>query len=746
MSASPADPTPDRARPTGRASVLIGFFVLLTLISALYGAGVKPLLKAGGIIALHSDSADAKKWLHEGLGVSSPDVVAIFSSDPSEELSALDTDFYDEIEPVLEALADDPTVESVTSYFDSGLVSMVSEDESQTVVFIALKGDDSAKSRALPKLRETLAGSSLKVQLGGALPAEAFAQETAFRDLARGELIAAPIIVLLLFYFFRGVTATLLPVAIAGFAIPTTLAGLRALTHMMDVSVFALNVASIIGIGLAVDYSLLVVTRFREEIASGLGIEAALARTMKTAGHAILVSGLTVAASLAGLIVFPIMVLKSIAVSGIMVVGFAMLGALVLLPALLVHFGHHLVARQAHVASPMARQLRIFAQWVMGWPISLTIVTTLFLLTLGSPALRMKSAMPDSKIFTPGAEVRVVDEVLESKQGGFGNQPLTPILVAARSKSDFQAPGEAEKLIAYVQALKALPGVDRVESPFASGALSHPEDAPRLLADPGGLSSEEQDFLKDTLRGDLALIYVYAEAAWRSNEAGELVGSIRAVPTSDLVVRVGGPTAENYDGRQALSDYLPTVFWIIVATNIVILFLAFGSVVIPFKAIAMNVVSVAASFGALVWIFQDGHLRSLLRFETQSGIEVTVPVVLLAVVFGLSMDYEIFMLSRIKEEFDKSGDNTSSVAIGLEHTSSIITRAALLLIAVVGAFAFGEFIFVKEIGVGLVVAIFLDATIVRCVLVPSTMKLLGNLNWWSPAWLKRLWNPSFRGL
>lgn len=743
MSASPVRPNADRSQYGRQATWAIAFFVVLALAAALYGAGVKPLLKAGGIIALHSESAEAKQWLHDALGVSSPDVIAIFSSD---ELSALDTDFYDELEPVLEALAEDETVESVSSYFDSGLLSMISEDEKSTVVFIALRGDDSDKARALPKLHETLSAAPMTVRLGGPLAAESFAQETAFKDLARGELIAAPIIVLLLFYFFRGITATLLPVAIAAFAIPTTLAGLRVLSHFMDVSVFALNVASIVGIGLSVDYALLVVTRFREEIGRGSDVDAALERTRKTAGLAILVSGCTVAVSLAALIVFPIMVLRSIAVSGIMVVGFAMVGALVLLPALLARFGHRVVAKQAHVTTPMARQLRIFAHWVMRWPVTLTIVTTVFLLALGWPALRMKSAMPDSKIFTPGAEVRVVDEILEDRQTGFGKQPLTPIFVAVRSRTDFTAPGEIEKLIAYVKALKSTPGVERVESPFASGELSHPEDAPRLLADPSRLSDEEQDFLKDTLRGDLALVYVYAEAPWRSNEAGELVGSLREVPASDLSVRIGGPTAENYDGRRTLQAYLPTVFWIIVATNIAILFLAFGSVVIPFKAIAMNVVSVAASFGALVWIFQDGHLRQLLHFETQSGIEVTVPVVLLAVVFGLSMDYEIFMLSRIKEEFDKSGDNSASVAIGLEHTSSIITRAALLLIAVVGAFAFGEFIFVKEIGVGLVVAIFLDATIVRCVLVPSTMKLLGSFNWWAPAFIRRVWNPSFKDL
>jgi RND superfamily putative drug exporter len=743
----PTEPTSDGVRPSSillrRATGVIAFFTILTVVAALYGAGVKPLLKAGGIIALHSESAEAKEWLHEGLGVSAPDVIAIVSSD---ELSALDPFFYDEIEPLLDELGEEESVESVTSFFDTALVSMVSEDQKKTVLFIALRGDDSAKARALPRLREIVARSPLDVKLGGPLPAEAFAQETAFRDLARGELIAAPIIVFLLFYFFRGVTATLLPVAIAAFAIPTTLAGLRVLTHFLDVSVFALNVASIIGIGLAVDYSLLIVTRFREELARGDALETALERTRRTAGHAILVSGFTVAVSLAGLLAFPIMVLRTIAISGIMVVGFAMVGALVLLPALLAHFGHRLAPRPGQLESPMARQLRVFAQWVMRWPVILTIATTLVLLALGSPALRMKSAMPDARIFKPGSEVRVVEEILDAEEGGFGQQPLTPIMVAVRAEPDFSAPGEIRKLVAYVDALEKVDGVDRVESPFASGDLADPEKAPGLVADPSDLSSAERDFLDDTLKGDLALVYVYAEAPWRSNEAGALVARLREVSTGGLEVRIGGPTAENYDGRETLFDYLPTVFWIIVVTNIIVLFLAFGSVVLPFKAIAMNVVSVAASFGALVWIFQDGHLRGLLGFETQGGIEVTVPVVLLAVVFGLSMDYEIFMLSRIKEEFDQSRDNTSSVAIGLEHTSSIITRAALLLIAVVGAFAFGDFIFVKEIGVGLAVAIFLDATIVRCVLVPSTMQLLGDLNWWSPAWLKRIWNPSFKGL
>lgn len=744
MSDSPDRPESDRSKHGAAANSVIAFFLLLTLVSVFYGIGVQPLLKAGGIIAIDSDSAQAKQWLREGLGVSSPDLIVTFTS---EELFVPDFEYYDEIEPLLDTLAEDEAVESVSSYFDTALLSMVSEDERSSVAFVSLGGDDSDKIRALGRLREKLEGSPMTVRIGGPVAVEAQAQESAFRDLGRGELIAAPIIVLLLFYFFRGITATLLPVAIAAFAIPTTLAGLRVMTHFMEVSVFALNVASIIGIGLSVDYALLIVTRFREELGRGLAVDAALERTRKTAGIAILVSGVTVAASLAALIVFPIMVLKSIAVSGVMVVGFAMVGALVLLPALLARFGHRVAAGDAHRADPMARQLREFARWVMRWPVILMFVTTAFLLTLGVPALRMKSAMPDAKIFAPGTEVRVVDEILEDPVTGFGRQPLTPIMVAIRSRTDFaDSPSAITRLIDYAKSLKGLPGVERVESPFATGPLSKPEDAPGLVVDPSSLSDEERDFLTDTLRGDLALVYVYAEASWRSNEAGELVERLRGVPTGEFDVRVGGPTADNYDGRIALADHLPTVFWIIVATNILILFLAFGSVVLPFKAIAMNVVSVAASFGSLVWVFQDGHLTQILRFEPQNGIEITVPVVLLAVVFGLSMDYEIFMLSRIKEEFDRSGDNASSVALGLEHTSSIITRAALLLIVVVGAFAFGEFIFVKEIGTGLAVAIFLDATIVRCVLVPSTMKLMGDFNWWSPGWLRRIWNPNFENL
>jgi uncharacterized membrane protein YdfJ with MMPL/SSD domain len=727
----------------GRSLWALAGFAVLVLISSLYGAGVKPFLEAGGIISLDSDSAVAKAWLGNELGISSPDVVAILTS---EELSALDLEFYDVIEPVLDALVEEERVDRVTSYFDSGLISMVSEDERSAVLFISLRGSESEKTRVVPRLREILAEAPMQAQLGGPLLAEMYAQETAIRDLARGELIAAPIILLLLFSFFRGVTATLLPVAIAAFAIPTTLAGIRVLAHFMDVSVFALNVASIIGIGLSVDYALLIVTRFREELGRGLGVDAALERTRRTAGVAILVSGCTVAVSLASLIAFPIMVLKSVAVSGIMVVGFAMVGALILLPLLLARFGHRVTGVGAEASSAAARRLHDFAQWVMRWPVILTVVTTLFLLALGAPALRMKSAMPDARIFKPGAEVRVVDEILEDRGQGFGRQPLTPILVAARPQQDFPDAEAVRALIEYVGRLKSVPGVERVESPFARGSLADPESAPALVADPSRLGFEDRDFLADTLKPGLALIYVYAEAPWRSNEAAETVGRLREVSPGDLDVRVGGPTAENLDGRLALSANMPTVFWIIVATNVAILFLAFGSIVLPFKAIAMNVVSVVASFGALVWIFQDGNLQGLLHFEPQSGIEVTVPVILLAVVFGLSMDYEIFMLSRIKEEFDRSGDNTSSVATGLEHTSSIITRAALLLIAVVAAFAFGDFIFVKEIGVGLVVAIFLDATIVRCVLVPSTMKLLGRFNWWSPAWLRRIWDPKFEGL
>ncbi len=737
----PVSPAHDRpARSNLHARLMVGLFIGIGLLGAAYaayGLGVKSALKAGGLVDSGSDSTLARHWLHEALGVSQPDIVAVFSS---RSLNATDSEFADEIEPVLDALSADPDVESAISYFSTGELAMISLDESRAAVFISLRGDDTAKNAAFGRLRPLLQASELEVNLGGTLPAEAYAQETAFRDLEHAELIALPLVVGLLLLFFRGAVAALLPIAVALFAIPTALALLRLLTHVMDVSVFALNVASFIGIGLSIDYALLIVTRFREEIGHGKSTETALERTMQTAGRSILVSGVTVAASLAALLVFPLVILRSIGIAGILVVLLAMWGALVLLPNLLRLLGSRVGIKKPGSADPFGRRIHAFAEAVMRRPIVLTLLTVSLLIFLGAPILRMKSAMPDVHVFPPESEVRRVDEMLEARDG-FGKTPLTPILVAVRAPAPFKASGEIENLIQYTQSLNSLAGVNRVASPFAQGPLADPKNARAALEHPESLDSQERKFLEQSVHDELAVIYVYGKAPWRSNEAADLVEGIRALPSAGLEVRVGGPSAENFDGRAALLDRLPLAVGLLLVANLAILFLAFGSVVLPFKAVAMNIASLSASFGALVWIFQDGHLQRLLQFEPPGGIDVTVPVVLLAVTFGLSMDYEIFLLSRIKEEFDRTGDNASSVATGLEHTSSIISRAAILLIAVVAAFAFGELIFVKEIGVGMVIAIAIDATIVRCVLVPSTMQLLGNFNWWSPKALKRIWNP-----
>jgi RND superfamily putative drug exporter len=732
---SPENP---ESASTSRSRWIVGLFVAIAAISGLYGMGVKSELKAGGLVDERGESTYARQALHEALGVSQPDIVALFTSD---KFNATDSDYFDEIEPILDDLADDPSVESVHSFFDTGQLSMISHDGSRAAVFISLRGDDTQKSAALARVRSIAESSSLKVQLGGTLPAEVYAQTTAFEDLAQAELLVLPLIVVLLFLFFRGFTAMLLPIAVALFAIATSLAALRLLTHGMDVSVFALNIASFIGIGLAVDYSLLIVTRFREELGLGKSVEDAARRTMETAGRSILISGLTVAASLAALLIFPLVILRTIGISGILVVFCAMIGALVLLPELLRLCGTRVGSIDPRTPSRFGARMKAAARVFMKRPVSTTVLTMLGLALLGAPVLRMKSVMPDVQVFPIESEVRQVDNLLESKDG-FGGVSLIPIMLAVRAPAPYASGDRVAALIDYTNRLKKLPGIDRVLSPFGQGRLTDPKIAKEVLADPSKRTSDEAKLLDETLHGDLALIYAYGVEPWRSNAAADLIEQIRALPAPGLKVLVGGATAENLDGRSALIDGLPLATGILLATNIVVLFLAFGSVVLPFKAIAMNIVSLSASFGALVWIFQDGHLHHLLRFDPPGGIDVTVPVVLLAIVFGLSMDYEIFLLSRIKEEFDRSGDNRGSVALGLERTSSIITRAAVLLIAVVVGFAFGELIFVKEIGVGMAIAIAIDASIVRCILVPSTMELLGDLNWWAPKFLRRIWNPS----
>jgi uncharacterized membrane protein YdfJ with MMPL/SSD domain len=608
-------------------------------------------------------------------------------------------------------------VASSTTYWTAGPAAprFVSSDGRSTYAVLQLRGaDDDALMDAYtdlePALRDAPAG--LDVRLGGneAIASDVTSQVS--EDIARAEQISLPVVLVLLVVIFGGLTAASLPLAVGGLAILGAFTMLRVLSLATDVSVFAVNIVTMLGLGLAIDYALFVVSRFREEIRAGQGTEQALRTTMSTAGRTVAFSGLTVAISLASLLFFPQVFLRSMGFGGMAAVLVAMLGALTVLPALLAVLGPRVDsarlpflrrrAAPAPDAAPHGAWYRL-ARSVMRRPVVYVAVIVPVLLLAGLPFLRVEFAGVDHRALPAGTESRVVSETLLRDFPGGGTTTIDPVVSFRDGTVDDPA------LQAYVGRLAGLPGVSSAE----------------VTAEKDGT----------------ALVSVRHRYEGLSSEARGLVGEVREVPApTGAEVLVGGRAADLRDLLANLGDTLPWMGLFVVGVTLVLLFLAFGSVVLPVKAIAMNVLSLSASFGVLVWVFQDGHLSSALGFTSTGAIEATQPILMLAMAFGLSMDYEVFLLSRVREQWDRTGDNTVAVATGLQRTGRIITSAALLLVVVIGAFSTSGIVFIKMIGVGMVVAILVDATIVRALLVPATMRLLGRWNWWAPAPLARFWS------
>jgi uncharacterized membrane protein YdfJ with MMPL/SSD domain len=508
---------------------------------------------------------------------------------------------------------------------------------------------------------------------------------------------------------------------------------IRVFANFVDISVFSLNVSAFLGLGLSIDYALLTVQRFREEMPRSASPAAAVTRTLDTAGRAVFVSGLTVMVSMGVLFVVPLPLVRSVALGGILAVANALFGALVLLPALLAWLGANVnrfpIGRAPEEAGP-SRAWAAIGEFANRHPWLTAGGCTLVLVLAALPALRMRAAIPDATTFPRGTEVRSVDERI-ADPAQFDPSGSSALQIVLETDGPVLAPEMLRKIQDYLVQLAAVPGIVSIDT--ALDAL----DASQVGAD-GLVATTDPDVLTElgrTVDDDLTLINAQGEQGFRTRAAAELVGSVRALAHPGRRLEVTGPTAMVVDVNGVLARYVWIVVIGVVGWNLAVLFTAFRSVLVPLKAALMNALSLAASFGVLVWVFQDGHLAGLLRFEPPNGIEPTIPLMLAAIVFGLSMDYEVFLLARIQEEYRQHGDNRRSIVAGLAHTGRVISSAALILLVVIGAFAAGELVFVKEIGVGMSAAIALDVTLVRALLVPATMRLLGRWNWWAPKWL-----------
>jgi uncharacterized membrane protein YdfJ with MMPL/SSD domain len=602
---------------------------------------------------------------------------------------------------VRRTLSSTPGVAEAFGFAETGDRRFVSRDGRSTYVAAVLNADadrDAANDRI-----EASLGKAPSVKLGGPALAGPAVGDQVSKDLARAELLAFPLLFLLSLIVFRGVIAALLPLFVGTITIFGTFLGLRLVNEATLLSVFALNLAIGLGLGLAIDYALFIVSRYREEMAAGGPGPEALARTLQTAGRTVLFSSMTVAAAMLSLLVFPQRFLYSMGVSGAITAIVAAVAALTALPALLMLLGARVQPRRGSAARAAAAEgssgfwYRL-SHGVMRRPVAVAVATAGVLLLVGLPFTQIRFTGVDATVLPRDLEVRQVDDIMRSE---FTASAAVPVHVAVA------APRSAQRAMkSYAGRLRALGGVARV--------------APAAYAGRGTWQVE-----------------VEPAGAALAGPSLELVRAIRATPAPGGVL-VGGESADFVDQQAGLGGRLPLALTILCLTTLAILFLMTGSAILPVKALVMNFLTLSAAFGLLVLIFQDGRLEGVLGYTSQGGIEATQPLVLLALVFGLSTDYGVFLLSRIKEAHDDGATNDEAVAVGLQRTGRIVTAAALLFIVAIGAFATSKIIFIKEVGLGTALAVGIDATIIRALLVPALMKLLGERNWWAPGPLRRL--------
>ncbi|WP_117198795.1 MULTISPECIES: MMPL family transporter [unclassified Nocardiopsis] len=680
---------------------------VFAVFSGIWGSGLFSDVSESGFEDPDSESARATRVLEEELGHDGVDVVAVYRSD---EIRVDNPTFAAAVQRIADGMPED-AVADFDTYLDEDLGEtergmLVAEDMDATYIPVTLSGETHAdRLHQYEEVAEYLSSSNLEVHLGGSVAIEHELAESAESDVVRAELITLPILLFLLVLIFGGLVAGLVPLAVGGLAILGSLTLLRALTHVTEVSVFAINVATILGLGLAIDYGLFMVSRFREELRRGRGIADAVSRTVDTAGRTVAFSGITVGIAFAGLLFFPQPILKSIGWGGIAVVVFDLLAALVFLPALMAAVGH----RVNRLRLPLPRRTVTGAVHEGAW----------------SRLARVVMRGPAVSLVAVGGVLLVFSAGLASTELGSTDQRYLPADSGSRIATealsdDFPAGGLGTLDVAVVG------GAD-------DGAL---EEYTERLA---GLEEAVSATVERTGE-DVAHVVVAYRGASDSPEVADLVRDVRAEPVPEGAEEslVGGVAAMQQDNVAAIVDAAPMTVGFVATATLLLLFLAFGSIVLPVKAVLMGALSLGASLGVVVWGFQEGAFSGLLGFEAVGTIDPTYLVLIIVVAFGLAMDYELFLLSRVREEYLRTGDNTRSVAAGLQHTGQIITSAAILLMVVLLAMGTSDLLFLKVIGIGLAIAVLVDATLVRAVMVPATMRLLGGANWWLPRPLRWL--------
>ncbi|MFY9714306.1 MAG: MMPL family transporter [Microbacterium sp.] len=704
-----------RAVSTRPRTVVTVTAVIFAIYLAL-GAAVFDALSLNRYEAPGSESLQVRTALADRFGTGSPNIAVLVESDSGVD----DPDVAAVGREVTALLAGFPGIGEAWSYWTPDApASLAGTDGTTALVLAWAPGDaDLVRGELLPALDAAIDGQfddpSVRLTLGGADEVFRTVAEQARADFLRAEMIVVPLVLGLLWLVYRRFRVALATLAVGLYSVAGTLAILRLVSGFTDISTFAANIALVMGIGLGVDYGLFMTYRFREELRRGSDPEQATKDAVRSAGRTILFSGATVAASLAALFVIPLPFLSSFAYAGIAVVLTAIIGSTVFLPAVLRLLGTRVLRRNEVAAAADAGGWARLASRVMRRPVAFGALGMVILIALGAPALAAEFGAPDDRLLRAGQPVR---DMYDTVREDFDAEDADAVYIVAPSATDAE-------IGRFARDVSLVDGILRVDSPagsFRDGALVESAGA-------------DADRFRD---GDAAYLTALPASDRLSDDPGDLVADIRAVDRA-FPALIGGYPAELVDYRAAVAERLPVVLVLIFAVTFVLLFLMTGSIVAPLKASVLNLLSLSVMFGVLVWGFQEGALAPLLGFTPTGVIEPSIPLLMFCVAYGLSMDYEVFLLARIKEDYDRTGDPRASVVRGIGRSAPLIGAAALTLGTSFLVYATSEVTFLQQLGVGMALAVFVDATVIRGILLPAFMRLAGRANWWAPAPLRRL--------
>ena len=715
--------------------IVLALWLIVVAAALPFAPRSQELLKPGGFSNESFPSAQARRVLQERLEISTLSIDFVFIHP---EWSPFDPRFSSAVDTALEGLIEYDEVSYIVTHLDDPERASSFSNTVHVTAGLNVELEDSVAF--LQRVTNKVDSGPLELIITGGPALYRDISLASEDDLRRSEAVAFPIATLTLFIVFGTLVAALLPIAVGGGGVVVGLSIVFFLSHSVDMSVFALNIVTLLGIGIGIDYSLFYTSRFKEELRAGKSVDSAVIGAQSHAGKAILFSAVTSLIGLFSLVAFDVMMLRSVGIGAVAVIFAALLAALTLMPALLAILGHRV---NRFRVGPDWVQRGIFwvplSNWVMKRPWLVLIPTSTLLVLLAVPALSMRLGTVDATMLPNSLESRRGFDVLRN-EFGFALETVIPVAYT------FEGNPFSRTYLANAydvgHELEQLDGVTHVSSIVTLDTALGPDQYELLYQHPESITDATvARLVRETVRDGAVLFLVHSDLHPFWPETRQLVTEIRALRLSgdeQGELHVNGGASEITDIINALYGKFPYIAAAVLGITYLSLMVLFRSVILPLKAVVLNVLSILASYGALVFVFQQGHFSGILNFQAMGVIEATLPIILFAIIFGLSMDYEIFLLSRVSESYKRTGNNSASIVEGLQKSGLIITGAAAILIVVAGSFVLANVVVVKAIGLGLAIAVLVDVTLVRALVAPALMRIAGEWNWWLPSWLDRI--------